>query len=60
VPEIKLAEIAMQVLLPDVMVHPVDPAFQCRKISLNRICGDAHARLASSKQPSAFALQLNN
>jgi hypothetical protein len=35
----------MQVLLADVMVHPIDPAFQRRKISLDGVCGDAHAVL---------------
>ena len=35
----------MQVLLADVMVHPIDPALQGRKITFDRVRGDAQAVL---------------
>lgn len=35
----------MQVLLADMMVHPIDPALQCRKMAFDGVRCDAHASL---------------
>src|SRR4029077_17148755 len=47
VAEIELTEITVQVLLSDVMVHPIDPAFQCRKVALDSVRRDADSVLVS-------------
>ena len=37
----------MEVLLPDMMVYTIDPAFQSGKVPFDRICRDANAVLVS-------------
>ncbi len=37
----------MKVLLPNVVVHPIDAPLQYPKVSLNAVCCDAHAVLVA-------------
>jgi hypothetical protein len=47
VPVAELGQVAMKVLLPNVVVHPIDAPLQYPKVSLNAVCCDAHAVLVA-------------
>jgi len=45
VPNITIAQIAMQVLRADVMIHPIDTAFQNGRISVDSVGADKYITL---------------
>jgi hypothetical protein len=48
VPKIELTEVAMKVLLPDMMIHAIDTALENGEVAFDRVRADYHVALFAS------------